>query len=299
MKTLLIRSSLAVSSRKSYCRFWSRLIDFITGIQGLAFVLPVSPVDIAHFIAYLHINQFSPSTISSHLSAIAYYHESKGFSDPTDHVTIRRMIKGCKRLRPQKDSRLPLLLSHIQKLVTTCQFIFGDNYYLKVMYQALITFTFHGFFRLGEILPKRLSTCTSVIQFSHITVRNKSLLVQLHHFKTKTSNKPTTVVIRNSAKSCPVLSMQTYLVVRGTQTGCLFITSTGQPVTFSQFRNVLRRLLDFCNLSTLHYTPHSFRIGACTQAILAGVPEHKIQHMGRWRSQAFRRYIRVPNLTSS
>jgi hypothetical protein len=41
---------------------------------------------------------------------------------------------------------------------------------------------------------------------------------------------------------------------------------------------------------------HSFRIGAATAAAIQGASDEDIQRMGRWKSQAFKRYIRIPVL---
>jgi len=43
------------------------------------------------------------------------------------------------------------------------------------------------------------------------------------------------------------------------------------------------------------YNLHSLRIGAATSASLAKLPETHIQILGRWRSDAFKRYIKPPS----
>lgn len=45
-------------------------------------------------------------------------------------------------------------------------------------------------------------------------------------------------------------------------------------------------------VSPIHYSGHSFRIGAATLASCNGVPEHLIQILGCWSSQTNHRYIR-------
>ena len=41
---------------------------------------------------------------------------------------------------------------------------------------------------------------------------------------------------------------------------------------------------------------HSFRIGGATNAISKGVPYEKVKEMGRWQSDAAKRYIRIPSI---
>ena len=42
------------------------------------------------------------------------------------------------------------------------------------------------------------------------------------------------------------------------------------------------------------YTGHGFRIGAATTSTRAGVPDHLIQMLGRWSSDAYKLYTRSP-----
>ena len=44
-----------------------------------------------------------------------------------------------------------------------------------------------------------------------------------------------------------------------------------------------------------NFSSHSFRIGAATVAARNGVPDHLIQTMGRWSSNAYQLYIRTPS----
>ena len=47
----------------------------------------------------------------------------------------------------------------------------------------------------------------------------------------------------------------------------------------------------------MNLNTHSFRIGAASALSSAGVPESAIQILGRWASNSYRTYIRIPNLT--
>ena len=41
---------------------------------------------------------------------------------------------------------------------------------------------------------------------------------------------------------------------------------------------------------------NSFRIGGATNTISKGVPYEKVKEMGRWQSDAAKRYIRIPSI---
>lgn len=58
--------------------------------------------------------------------------------------------------------------------------------------------------------------------------------------------------------------------------GPLFTTSCGRALTLQVFRQVFKRLLNFANLSRSQFKLYSFRIGACTQNIMSGVPEQEV-----------------------
>ena len=59
------------------------------------------------------------------------------------------------------------------------------------------------------------------------------------------------------------------------------------------FTTELDSLLAELNLNKHHYNSHSFRIGAATTAMQAKIPETHIQMLGRWRSDAYQRYIKT------
>ena len=85
--------------------------------------------------------------------------------------------------------------------------------------------------------------------------------------------------------------------IRGTSPGPLFIFPSKLPVSPNQFQTVFTGLLARLSLDPNIYKPHSFRIGAATLAFQQGNTVLQIQRMGRWKSTAFEKYIRVSQLT--
>ena len=81
-----------------------------------------------------------------------------------------------------------------------------------------------------------------------------------------------------------------YLHLMGSRPGPLFIFQNGVPLSRSRLNSLLTMLF----MSAGDYTGHSFRIGAATIAARAGVPDHMIQILCRWSSDAYKLYIRSP-----
>ena len=72
----------------------------------------------------------------------------------------------------------------------------------------------------------------------------------------------------------------------------------GLPVSPSNFSQRLSAAVQLCGLAPSRYKGHSFRIGAASHAADRGWSDAQIRALGRWKSNAFQRYIRVPTLVS-
>lgn len=85
--------------------------------------------------------------------------------------------------------------------------------------------------------------------------------------------------------------------MRGKLHGPLFCYKDGQPISRKEFCLILEAALKFAKYDIKKYKPHSFRIGATPTAHLFGYMDSQIQNMGRWSSDSYRRYIRIPLLS--
>ena len=116
---------------------------------------------------------------------------------------------------------------------------------------------------------------------------------QLNYKHSTPGTNYTISIEQNPGNNCPVQAMACYLKVRGKVPGPLFCNQDGQPVLRSQFTSELNTVLSFCGLNPALYKGHSFRIGAATSAAERGLSDAKIRQLGRWKSNAFHKYIRV------
>ena len=88
-----------------------------------------------------------------------------------------------------------------------------------------------------------------------------------------------------------------YIELRGPAPSPFFRFHDGSPLTKSAFVERVRRALSSVGYQPGAYAGHSFRIGAATAALEAGIEDSVIRLMGRWNSDAFHRYIRTPRDT--
>jgi hypothetical protein len=93
---------------------------------------------------------------------------------------------------------------------------------------------------------------------------------------------------------CPVRLLQQLFVRFPLQASSpLFSLLSGLPFSRSYPITKIRELLPAVGEDPDKYAGHSFRIGGATAAASLGYTEYEIQVLGRWRSLAYQRYLKV------
>ena len=105
-----------------------------------------------------------------------------------------------------------------------------------------------------------------------------------------------TVFIGMSADNqlCPVKALDLLRSRSPTQHGFLFRFRNGTCLTREKLNTIIRALMVRQGVPYASYSSHSFRIGAASSAAAAGIPDWRIQSLGRWSSDCYRQYIRLP-----
>ena len=162
---------------------------------------------------------------------------------------------------------------------------------------------FFGFLKCAEFTiisvagfdPTQHLTLNGVLIAADAHVQVSTMAVHLKRSKTDPFGKGVWLYFsRTGALLCPIAAMMDYLNMRGAEEGPLFQLSGGQPLTRSYFLVNLRKALAKSGLDESHYAGHSFRIGAATAALQAGISDAKIKMLGRWESSAYQLYLRTP-----
>jgi hypothetical protein len=239
------------------------------------------------FVAHLYEAKYSPSSIATHVSAVAYAHKIMGAHDPTDQFIIRKLVYGATKLSGRPDSRLPITPPILQALVTT---IGNLNYpfFHQALLKAVFTLAFFAFLRLGEIAVQSRTKPQYVIQLQDVVLSDAFILLTMHTYKHSRARRPVTIRIQHQQDPiCPVRALQAFLRLRGQHQGPFFCFPDLQPLTKSFLASHLATLLRSAGYDPTLYKGHSFRIGAATFAASQGFTATQIQQMGiLWLSSA-------------
>ena len=233
------------------------------------------------FATYL-THTHKPQSIKLYLSAVRTLH---GLPDPTSEaVNLRRLMRGIKRVHGNTtDSRLPITPSLLRSFRSFLNLSYPDHLTLW----AAILLAFFAFLRSGELLSLHRSDL-------HRTADG----YQVHIKQSKTdpfrSGAVVTVLPSGDPSLCAVTALDSYLATQGPTERTLFRLQTA-ALTRQRLNHLIRDLASRCGVESQRYSSHSFRIGAASAAAAAGIPDWRIQTLGRWSSDCYRRYIRLPS----
>ena len=244
-------------------------------------------------------------TVNTYISALGYCHKLMGLSDPSKVFYVSRMLKGYGKVGFRLDSRLPITLPILNRLVAAASSLEGSVHQI-IQFQAMCSLAFYAFLRIGEITsvskqgaptppPLQLYQLTKLLNAADELTAFK---VTFRNFKHSYNERPFPIVVSRHPPSCPVELLSKNLALRGTGPGPIFITVDGLPVSRSKFSQHLSRAIQLFGLAPSRYKGHSFRIGAASQAAERGRSDAQIRALGRWKSNAFQRYVRVPSLVA-
>ena len=276
---------MATNTHKTYAAGWNKFSKFLG--QGKVLDGPVTSGVIQRFVAWLSLHKFAPSTITTYVSAVGFYHKSQGWADPTNVFLVSKLLEGCRRLRPSTDTRLPIsmpiLLQTVQSLPAVC-----TSVYEACLFKAAFLSAFFGFMRVGEfaadsrhrVQPSVLTVAD--VQFCDAEFGGQSVIISFKCAKNNQCGSPQIIRLEQSdnAALCPVTALKEFLHVRPHAMGPLFCHFNGTPLTRFQFNAVLQKSLRFAQVPSDHIRAHSFRIGAASSAASAGISRARYAEWG-------------------
>ena len=257
---------------------------------------PASQLEITRFISHLSLSSKAPSTINSYVCAISTWHKTNNWDDPCTSFRVKRALKGASRGKSTPDTRQPITPIILEKIMGATRFICSSNFETS-LFKCIFSLAFFGLFRIGELVcNNKRQPQSKVLHLRDIAFKEDSMKVTVRFSKTDQTGKSSSAILKGKKGSplCPVQATKNYIAKRGIHAGPLFCHSDGSFLSRFQFNKVLELALQFCKIDTSNIKSHSFRIGGATNAMCKGVPYEQIRVMGRWQSNAARRYIRTP-----
>ena len=294
----LIANSVSSSTMKKYHAHINTYEEFCksAGIN----IFPISESNIILFATHLSTSH-SHSNIGSHIAAVKYMSHVRGFDlDLTNFTRLYRLLRGIKRTqgaRFKKPPRIPItppLLFALGHNLWNSSYPFND----KIMLWAAMLTAFYGFLRVSEYTSSHVKSYDppSTLCFRDVQIiTNSSIQLNIKASKTDPFRNGVHITLHaNNSPLCPLKALRPFLLSHPQKSGPLFVWQDGRYLTRCGLSAVLARISPqgLQNMSS-----HSFRIGAASTAAAAGHPRWLIQAMGRWSSNCFRDYIRIPKTT--
>ena len=296
--TSFITQSVAPSTQDKYAKYFKTYTEFCQKTNLIP--VPTCQQTLILFATYL-APTMSHKNISQHLAGVKYHTHVSGYDlDVNSYPRLYRLLRGIRRsqgARYNKPARIPItppLLSTLGRNLWNSSTIFHD----KVMLWAAMLTAFYGFLRISEYTSSHVRSYdpSSTLCYEDVKmISHSTIQIQIKASKTDPFRLGVNIQLhRNNSTLCPVQALTLLLAHHPYKQGPLFTWRDGRYLTRSSFSSVLDRIKpqNISNMST-----HSFRIGATTTAAAAGHPRWLIQALGRWTSNCYKDYIRIPQKT--
>ena len=313
---------MATSTWNTYSSAW-RCFQAFAVQHDVGCILHAEPIKregvFSNYVTYCAIHLgLSYVTIKTHLAAIRFFFiQGATSSDPflfpngQPFLKLQYTLKGIKKSHSScRNRRLPITITMLKQfLFLLNKGLFGS--YIDVMLKSVILLAFFAFLRCGEFTSLSTTFNPEVgLSRADISIpqnpNSQAMRLTLKASKTDPFRQGVTLqVFPTFNELCPVAAMQAFLSIRDATVGSspqapLFQLPNLLPLSRTQFTSYFDSLLTILHLPVASIRPHSFRIGAATAAASAGVPDHLIKVLGRWKSDCYQRYIHTdPSLISN
>ena len=238
--------------------------------------LPASSESILRYLA-THADQLAYSTLKQRLAALAQWHVSQGFPDPTKAPAVRQVLKGIRALHPaQAKQAAPLQLRDLEQAVNwlertaTDAALRGERGLLLRCRRdaALLLIGFWRGFRSDELCRLRVEDIRAEA--------GSDMTLFLPYAKGDREHRGTSYQAPALARLCPVEAYLNWLSAAGLDHGPVFrrIDRWGNLAEDGLHANsliaLLRQILGRAGIAAETYTSHSLRRGFATWATRNG-----------------------------
>ena len=276
------------------------------------FSLPLTNADILTFTAWLLDRGVKSSTISSYLSGLRQVHLSKGVDIPLIRSDlISQVLKGQSHLDSISSKHKPTRLPVSPTILRILKLEINNSPLSKLdkrLTWLLCTLAFHGSFRIIELLSKTKRTFDPdfCLLGNDVTLKpfihnNSSISILSITVKSPKAGRPHTLdivdVFPTNTDLCPVKAYIALVKSNPTPDKTLpfFTLADGSPYSSPEFNSHLKLWLSkYIDPSFGYISGHSFRAGIPSILGNLGFIDSDIKLVGRWSSNAFQTYLKLP-----
>jgi len=274
---------------------------------------PVTANEVLIYTAWLLKRGLCAATINSYLAGMRTAHLTRGLVPPTFRTDIvntvlrgQSHIDSVERRLGTRKSRLPItpaVLRLLKAELSNSDLMNAD----KLLLWSCCTLLFFGGFRCHELLSYYITKFDPAFtllyeDITENTVRIngsqiRTLQILLKSEKTDTKGESTIVDIYESSNDiCPISAYRSYRKVAVNEPGKpAFRLADGKPLTGRKLNEYIRRFIGkHLNTDTRFVSSHSFRSGLASMLGSLGFSEDQIKDTGRWSSEAYQRYLKLP-----
>ncbi len=267
--------------------------------------LPATSEAVARYLA-TYAGSLSVNTLKVRLSALAQWHSSQGFADPTKAPVVRKVLKGIRALHPaQEKQAAPLQLQHLEQVA-----LWLENQAVQALAEgdrprllrcrrdsALILLGFWRGFRSDEL-------CRVQIQDVQATT-GSGITLYLARSKGDRDNLGKRYQTPALQRLCPVQAYVEWINCSALVRGPVFrgIDRWGnlseEPLHANSIIPLLRQALERAGVAAELYTSHSLRRGFATWAHHNGWDLKSLMSYVGWKDmKSAMRYLEVTPFAS-
>ena len=250
------------------------------------------------FVSHLADTGLTHSTIKVYLSSVRHLHVTQGqHSQFSKQLTprLQQVLKDIKKVQAATTHPRvcrPITLEIMQGIKSVL--LSQSNSYQNTMIWAACYLVFFGFLRSSKFTVPAQDCFDNSTHLSPqdiaIDCRHSPSMIKVRIKQSKTDPFLQGVDLylgKTDKDICPVRAILPYLALCSNRPGPLFMGTDGKMLTRQTFSSELDHILSKLKLDRGSYNTHSFRIGAATSAMEAGIPETQIKILGRWQSDAY------------
>ena len=266
----------------------TKMVTFQNFLGKNTHLITATTEHVALFLTHLHEKGLKSNTIQTYLSAISYHFKINSWPDILKCPLITITMNGLKNLDGKQILRKPITKPLLEKLLHALESICQSHYDVQ-LYKAIFTTMFFACLRAGEVC--KAGSLQHVLLSKNIARLSSGYLLTLDSFKHSRNKTAIMKLSHNPDQSiCPVLTLDSYSQVKS-NTHFFFTQEDGNVVNRYNLSLHLKNCLQLLNLPPSEFSLHSFRIGRTTELVETASTE-QLKLLGRWSSDAYKKYIR-------